>query len=31
MHMENNEIGIALSTLMLQPATELENSSFNPI
>jgi len=26
MHIQNNEIFIALSTLMLQPATEVENS-----
>ena len=31
MHFEINDIFIALSALMQQPATEIENSSFNPI
>ena len=30
-HIENKHIFIALSTLMLQPATEVENSLLNPI
>jgi len=31
MRIENNDISIALSTLILQPATEVENVQLNPI
>ena len=31
MHIQNYDVFIALSTVFLQPGTEVENTSLNPI